>query len=145
MLVLCCLTAGCRSSTSNAPRAAELLVATPGAFVALSVADLDPMVAWYRDTLGFRVLKAGTAPNKPIRFALLEQGSALVELLQLSDSRPFAAAAPGVAQSHLVHGFFKSGFVVADIDRVYQQLRARGVTLAYELGHPSGRPIAPSA
>lgn len=120
--------------------ATGLLGSTSGPFLALSVANLDRMVAWYRDTLGFRVFNTGTAPNGTIRFALLQQGNALVELLQLPDARSRGAAAPGTTAAHHVHGFFKSGFVVADIDAVYRRVRAMRLPLAYELGQPPGGP-----
>lgn len=105
--------------------------ARDGAFVALSVANIDPMVAWYRDVLGFTVYREGTAPNRPIRFALLQNGSHLVEILQLPDTTP---------RVDNTHGFFKSGFVVADIDAEYARLKAKNVTFAYELGQPPNGP-----
>lgn len=108
-----------------------------GAFVALSVADLDRVLPFYRDTLGFEVLSAGTPPERPlIRFALLQRGNALIEVLQLPDAKP---RAEGVA-AHQIHGFFKSGFVVDDIDAAYTRLMGLQVPFAYELGKPPNGP-----
>lgn len=123
-----------------AAQAADSLVLgpAPGAFLALSVASMDRMRPWYRDTLGFQVYREGEVTDRRIRFALLRQGSALVELLQLPDARPRQLAAPGTTDAHQRHGFFKSGFVVADIDRVYRLLVSRGVRLQYDLGRPDG-------
>ena len=111
-----------------------------GPFIALSVASLDRMLPWYRDSLGFRVHSSGTAPNSAIRFALLQQGSSLIELLQLPDAKPRAEAAPGTTSAHQIHGFFKSGFVVRDIDAAYRRAGELKLTLAYELGQPPNGP-----
>jgi catechol 2,3-dioxygenase-like lactoylglutathione lyase family enzyme len=111
-----------------------------GPFIAISVANLDRMLPWYRDTLGFRVHSSGTAPNGTIRFALLRQGTALIELLQLPDAKPRGEAAPTTTASHQIHGFFKSGLVVRDIDAAYRRLRDLKLTLAYELGQPPNGP-----
>ncbi|MBI3885741.1 MAG: VOC family protein [Opitutae bacterium] len=115
------------------------LSAAPGAVVALSVADLDRQLAWYRDTLGFTLFSHGTAPNVTLRFALLTRGPSLVELLQFPDAKPLAAAAPGVAV-HQLHGFFKGGFVVADLDAHFRALQARGVAFEFEIVRPPNGP-----
>jgi catechol-2,3-dioxygenase len=117
--------------TTNPARAqsAHLLRGRPGPFLALSVADIARQTAWYRDTLGFSVLSSGTAPNGTTKFALLEQGPALLEILELKDAKSH-----GETPSYLVHGFFKTGFVVSAIDSIYATLRGRSVKMAYELG-----------
>lgn len=117
-----------------------VLGSAPGAFLALSVASMDRMLPWYRDTLGFHVYREGVISERQIRFALVRQGTAFIELLQLPDARPRAEAAPGTTGAFQIHGFFKSGFVVADIDRVYHLLVSRGVRLEYTLGRPPDGP-----
>jgi catechol 2,3-dioxygenase-like lactoylglutathione lyase family enzyme len=124
----------------RAADAPALLGDSPGTFFAISVADLDKVLPWYRDMLGFRVYSEGVAPNRPIRFALLQQGAALIELLQLPDAKPRAEAAPGTTAAHQIHGFFKGGFVVKDIDAVYARLKRLGVKFDYELGKPPNGP-----
>ena len=122
------------------PATSRILGASSGAFVALSVAGIDRSVAWYRDTLGFTVDTMGVAPNGVTRFALLSQGNALLELLQLPDAKPRTDAAPGTKNAYQIHGFFKAGFLVADIDAAHRHLRGLGVPLAYELGRPPNGP-----
>ncbi|MES1241508.1 MAG: VOC family protein [Acidobacteriota bacterium] len=136
------LASGSLAQASPVPPPAEsLLGSAPGPFVALSVADLDREVAWFRDVLGFSVHSQGVAPNnEKIRFALLQQDSALVELLQLPDAKPRAEAAPGTTGAHQIQGFFKSGFVVKDIDAAYKRLKALGISFAYDLGQPPNGP-----
>ena len=135
------LLAGSLGAQTPAADTTALLGPRPAPFLALSVADLDRQLAWYRDTLGFQVYSEGVAPNGTIRFALLQQGQTLLELLQLPDAKPLGTAAPGIAGPYLIHGFFKSGFVVADIDAVYRRIVALGIRLAYDLGQPPNGPF----
>ena len=60
----------------------------------------------------------------------------MIELLQLPDAKPREEAAPGTTAAHQVHGFFKGGFVVKDIDDVYARLKRLNVKFEYELGKP---------
>jgi len=133
---------GCSSTTRTAPavEAADAFGAAPGAFLALSVADMDRVLPFYRDTLGFKVFSEGTAPHRPIRFALLQHGTALIELLQFPDAKPLKEAAPDTPYPHQIHGFFKGGFVVADIDSLYRKMQSMNVERSYELGKSAGGP-----
>ncbi len=141
-LILAALSGGISAPASSQVRPlgdSVLLGNAPAPFVAVSVADLDRIVAWYRDTLGFRVHSQGTIPGGKIRFALLQQGNTLVEVLKLPDSKPRNKAAPGYGEAQ-IHGFFKSGFVVADIDQVYAAIRQQGVSIPYEIVRPPDGP-----
>ena len=141
LLLLAVLTANQPLAQGPARSAGETaLGSAPGPFLALSVADLDRQVAWYRDTLGFVIHRQGTAPNRPVRFALLRQDSAYLELLQLPDAKPRAEVAGRAIESHQIHGFFKSGFIVKDIDAAHRRIKDRGVPLAYELGSAPDSP-----
>ncbi len=81
-------------------------------FLALSVRDLDAMVAWYCDELGFVVHQRVEVPAHDMRAALLTMGRALIELAQVGGARPFAEVAPDVGRRVLAHGIFKAGFVL---------------------------------
>lgn len=118
-----------------------LLGDTPAPFLALSVANIDRLTTWYRDTLGFEVFASGVAPNGTTRYALLRQGNAMVELLQIADAKPRMVAAPGTTGAFQIHGFFKSGFVVRDIDAAHRRIQGMQLKLAYELGKPPNGPF----
>jgi arylsulfatase A-like enzyme len=106
-----------------------------GAFFALSVSDVGATSAWYRDNLGFRVLTSGEAPNGIAKFAILrDSAGSIIEMIQHREARPLAVAAPSVTGAHQIHGIFKIGFHVADIDQAYRQVKAVSVPIAYELG-----------
>ncbi len=107
-----------------------------GAFLALSVADLDRVLPFYRDTLGFHVHSQGPAPDRPeIKFGLLQRGNALIEMVQLPNAKPRPEGSPA-----FLHGFFKSGFVIDDIDAEYARLKGLNVTFAFELAQPPNGP-----
>lgn len=119
---------------ATAPPVAE--TAREGAFMALSVASLDKQVAWYRDVLGFAVVEQRDVAERGIRFALLEREGSLVELLPLPDARARLEIDPSAASASRIHGFFKAGFVVRDIDGLHRQLQEKGVAFALALGEP---------
>lgn len=117
-------------SPAAAQTGARPFVAAPGAFFALSVADLDASTRWYTEKLGLsvtmRVPKSGKAAVN-----VLEGGGLIVELIQLDDAKPLSRAAPGVSERQLVHGQFKAGLVVENFDATVAALRARQVEIAF--------------
>lgn len=122
---------GMASETASTPPAIE-----EGAFIALSVASVDKQVAWYRDTLGFEIVEQRDVPERNIRFALLKREGALIEMLQLPDARPRLEVDPAATSASRIHGFFKAGLVVPDVDALYRQLHEKGVEFTIPLGEP---------
>ena len=116
--------------TGTAP--ASLVRQAKGTFVALSVADVAATSRWYHDKLGFRIVNQGDAPNKIAKFAVLESEGNIVEIVQHTQARPLAQVAPAVKKTHEIHGIFKVGFHVGDIDAVYQAVKERGVAITYD-------------
>jgi catechol 2,3-dioxygenase-like lactoylglutathione lyase family enzyme len=93
-----------------------------GAFVALSVPNMDESVRWYSEKLGLSVVFQ--APGE-VSVTTLEGGGLLVELIH------DPSAQPRPPRPDLVHGPFKAGFMVKDFDRTLESLRARGVEIAF--------------
>ena len=112
---------------ATAPAQAERAT---GAFIALSVPDLEASVGWYSDMFGLRVLSRPVA-NDTVKVAILEGDGLVVELIQHVDSRPLRTLAPQASGQLPVHGPFKSGFIVADFDATLARLRARGAEIAF--------------
>lgn len=104
-----------------------------GAFFALSVNDVETVSRWYQEKLGFRVLSQGEAPNKIAKGVILEGDGTIIELIQHREAKPFSAVAPEAKGAYQVHGIFKIGMVVEDIDVVYREIKKRGVPIAYDL------------
>lgn len=128
------------AAASGAAAAAPALALHPAPFIALSVADLERQQRWYRDTLGFTVTAHGTMPHNGIRYLLLRDGAALIELLQVPGARARAAIAPELRDAAQLHGFFKSGMVVADVAGLQRRLQARGADIAFALVRPPNGP-----
>jgi catechol 2,3-dioxygenase-like lactoylglutathione lyase family enzyme len=103
------------TATTNAFGAAR------GAFFALTVADVEAGAAWYADKLGLGVIMRMPKATGQPGVAILEGGGLTVELIQLDD------AAPSGRDATLVHGFFKAGLTVDDLDAALAALKARGV------------------
>jgi catechol 2,3-dioxygenase-like lactoylglutathione lyase family enzyme len=97
---------------------------TDGAFFALSVADLGTSARWYEEKLGLAIVMRVPLQNG-IGVTVLEGGGLTVELVQNDQARPPAG------DPQLVHGYFKSGFVVKDLERTLAVLRERGVEVAF--------------
>jgi hypothetical protein len=48
-------------------------------------------------------------------------------------AQPRSVAAPAVGGAHEIHGIFKLGLNVTDLEGVYRALQARGVAIVHEL------------
>ena len=104
--------------------------------VGLSVADLERSIAFYRDTLGFsvvRVLEVPPAmrlgdlvglPPCAARVAHLSLGLAMLELFEYRD--PLGRPIPG-DRSHADHGLNHIGLTSTDARADWQRLSAQGV------------------
>ena len=122
--------AGGAQPPANASPAPAEPIAVAGAFIALSVADLEASRRWYEEKLGLRVILSPPRAG-PAAAVVLEGGGLIVELVQHDDARPLAQAAPGVAGGSLfIHGIFKAGLIVVDYERALTTIRERGVPIA---------------
>lgn len=131
LLVLGIVGALCSTgATPQLPRTGPPFATINGAFLAVSVADLDASVKWYTEKLGLTVYQS--APRRDgAAFALLEGSGLIVELVQLDDAVPFNKVAPAARGRERVHGLFKTGVIVPDFDRLVATLKERGVEIAY--------------
>lgn len=101
---------------------------TSGAFIAMSVPDLDASVRWYTEKFGMRVVFS-PPPNDGYTVKVVEGGGLTLELMHNARAVPLRTAAPSVTHTTLVHGIFKAGLVVDDFDRTIATLRERGVDI----------------
>lgn len=120
-------------SVPTAAQSPAATAATPafnatGAFVGLSVPDLEASTRWYADKFGLRVIFR-PPPHEGTTVVVLEGGGLIVELLHNPAAVPLRTAAPSINHTTLVHGPFKVGIVVSDYDHALATLRERGVQI----------------
>ena len=101
-----------------------------GAFFALSVADVEASTRWYTEKLGLKITMQQPSQNK-VAVAILEGGGLIVELIQNDDAQPLSTAAPAIKDHILVHGFFKAGVIVDDLDKLITLFKEKNVDIAY--------------
>lgn len=127
--------------STRAVRAAEPAAPSIGLvgpqFIALSVKELEPMARWYTTTFDLTLLKDLPAPDGATHTQILSSSELLVELSHHRQARSLQEYAGAPTRGFLVHGFFKAGLFVKDLDRAIEGLKARGVTT---LGSPQGDP-----
>ena len=97
-----------------------------GSFFALSVKNLDATAAWYKQKLGFHEIKQSASPDGKSRAIILERDGAVLELIHHKQAVSGNALMKGY-KTYLVHGIFKVGFIVDDVDHTLQRLKANGV------------------
>ena len=107
------------------PRQQKPVFTTHGAFFALSTGDLDATTSWYTTRLGLAVITR--YPRQGKAGGVLLGGNGLeVEVIAHDD-----ATDPRTTDRVLIHGIFKTGFLVDDFDGTIAALRERGVQIAY--------------
>ena len=99
---------------------------------ALSAGDLRAVVNWYRDSLGFSLLRETGSSGSEIRSAMLERDNNLIEIVQ----RKTASAPPSMPDRSYERGIFKVGFWVMDLDALAAELRRKRVNFVHGIVRP---------
>lgn len=119
------------ASGSNIPsRDTVPALAAAGAFFALSVADIHASGKWYAEKLGLKVTMQPPRVG-PADVMVLEGGGLIVELIQHDEAVTREKLTPKVSDPFKVHGYFKAGVLVKDLDKTLAMLKARGVPIAF--------------
>jgi catechol 2,3-dioxygenase-like lactoylglutathione lyase family enzyme len=122
----------CRSSPHSrpSPEAAGAIAAhlprRSSQFLAVSVVDLEASSRWYQSTFGLRTVLDNTSADGSVRTVVLESHALIVELSAHRAARSLRDYAGRPTPTFLVHGFFKGGLFVSDLDRAAAVLRSRG-------------------
>jgi lactoylglutathione lyase len=125
LVLLCGLLAGVPPA-ATAPPALHL---QGPQFFALSVADAAAEARWYQEILGLAVQRDFRPPGTAIHVVLLKSDVLMIELLQHGDAKPLTQA----PDRYLVHGLFKVGFTVPDLEAAVRALKAKGVAFSYDI------------
>jgi catechol 2,3-dioxygenase-like lactoylglutathione lyase family enzyme len=108
--------------------------AVQGGYVALSVADLDASAKWYAETFDLAIVRNHSqSPDQKASATILTGHGLIIELIQHADAMPLTRAAPALSRAFQVHGIFKSGIVVDDLDATFTELNARKVEIAFPI------------
>ncbi len=103
--------------------------------VGYAVLNLDDAIAFHTQVLGFRVLHRETNEEQGVEEAMLGTGDQLPESAQiqlLAPLSPESTIGKYIANNNGRGGIQQVAYRVADIDRVSEVLRSRGVRLLYE-------------
>jgi methylmalonyl-CoA/ethylmalonyl-CoA epimerase len=110
----------------------------------LSVGDLEASIAWYRDMLGFELMRIVDIPaaEEAGRVALIRKGGFILELFAL----PAAVALPEErrhpATDLLTQGVKHVAYAVSDIDALMVELKAKGADVVWDVAVHDGTPCA---
>ena len=113
------------AQTVNQPAAVQVA----GSFFALSVPDVETSSKWYADKLGLKVAMQMAKSKDGPAVRILVGGGLIVELIEVEKAVPLSKAAPAISATELVHGIFKAGVIVDDLDQVIALLKARDVAI----------------
>lgn len=95
-------------------------------FVALSVGDIDSMAAWYETMFDLEPGTVNELQDGAVRQTSLRNEHLIIELVQHDQAA--SRASHDIARSYFIHGIFKVGFFVEDIEHAIATLEKRGAT-----------------
>ena len=99
----------------------------------ISVGDLEASIAWYRDMLGFELMRVVDVPADAGRVALMRQGDFILELFCLADAAPLPESRRDPGADIRVHGIKHVAYAVLDIEAFMAGLKAKGVDLVWDV------------
>jgi catechol 2,3-dioxygenase-like lactoylglutathione lyase family enzyme len=99
----------------------------------ISVADLQASIAWYRDMLGFELLRELEIPDGHGEVALVKNGSFILELFCVPDAKPLPDERRHPATDLLTHGLKHVAYATPDIDSLMSELKAKGVDVVWDI------------
>jgi methylmalonyl-CoA/ethylmalonyl-CoA epimerase len=97
----------------------------------ISVPELGPAIAWYRDVLGFEVERQFHIPHIPADIAMLKRGELRIELFQPADGQPAHPDRRVPDLDARTFGNKHVAFAVPDVDAAEAALRAKDVDIVW--------------
>ncbi len=106
----------------------------------LSVGDLEASISWYREMLGFELVRIVDIPEAENagRVALIKRGTFVLELFCLPKAAPLPAERRHPATDILTHGVKHVAYGVADLDALMADLKRKGVDLVWDIAVHDG-------
>ncbi len=109
--------------------------------VALSVPSIPESIAWYEQMLGFKEVRRGGQPTGQ-QTAAIRRGNITIELFQLPNAAALPDSRRNPSEDFRTHGVKHFGFEVRDLSAVLAELKAKGVTMAFEMRDNPGTAFA---
>jgi len=109
--------------------ASEPLSTMQAEHVMLTTADYDATLAWYQETLGFRIKHEWTVLEFPdLQLAYLEKNDFIIEVVASPDT-PTISTPESFAERLQQPGVGHFAFLVADVDAAIADLEAKDVSI----------------
>ncbi len=101
----------------------------------ISVADLEASIAWYRDMLGFELVRIVDIPDaeKAGRVALIRHGDFIIELFCVYGAAPLPAERRHPATDIQTLGVKHVAYAVPDITALMTELKAKGADVVWDI------------
>lgn len=99
--------------------------------VAISVANLEQSMEWYKKNLGFQLIQRRDFPESQVFTAMLAGVGFQLELIQNISSRPISQFLADTSQPTLLQGFKKIVIQTKQLFQLYDALKRNGVTFVY--------------
>lgn len=112
--------------------------------VGISVGDLEASIAWYRDMLGFELVRTVSIPDAEDagQVALIRRGDFIIELFCLLKAGPLPEERRHPATDLLTHGIKHVAYAVRHLADAMDELKAKGVEVVWDVVVHDGTPCA---
>ncbi len=100
--------------------------------VGISVGDLEASVAWYRDSLGFELLRVLDVPAGEGRVALLRAGDFILELFAVPGAAPVPEERRHPLTDLRTQGVKHLALAVSDLRGLIARMKAQGVEVVWD-------------
>ena len=104
-------------------------------WVGLSVPDAEASASWYQEKLHFTIKKKLVVPEYQLKIVFLELNEYTIELVESKTATSFDTVRkriPEIKDRDNLHGLFKIGFLVGNVDGLAAELKRGGTTLVSE-------------
>jgi methylmalonyl-CoA/ethylmalonyl-CoA epimerase len=108
----------------------------------ISVPDLEASIAWYRDMLGFSVVKRLTLDTVPAKIAFIRHGDFLIELFEIAGATPLPEDRRYPDRDICTHGTKHIAFAAEDVHKFVDSLKKRGVDIAMDVNMVENKAMA---